>query len=40
MKSVFVIRDRIGRYVFIPISRGLVDCCGIVKKAVKPWSRK
>ena len=28
-----VIRDRIGRYVFIPV--GLVDCCGFVRMAVR-----
>ena len=35
-----VIRDRIGRYVFIPVRRGLYDCCGYVAKAVKPWSKR
>lgn len=28
----FVIRDRIGRYVFIPIVRGPFDCRGFVKR--------
>ena len=35
-----VIRDRIGRRVFIPITCGLFDCCGTVRMAVKPWSRR
>ena len=35
-----VIRDRLGRYVFIPIRGGLRDCCGVVRKVVKPWSRR
>ena len=29
-----VIRDRIGRYVFIPV--GLADCCGFMRKVVRP----
>lgn len=28
-----VIRDWIGRYVFIPV--GLADCCGFVRRAVR-----
>lgn len=30
-----VIRDRIGRYVFIPVIRGPVDCSGFVRMAVR-----
>lgn len=30
-----VIRDRIGRYVFIPVVTGPMDCSGIVRMAVK-----
>lgn len=35
-----VISDRIGRYVFIPAVTGPMDCSGIVRMAVKRWSRK
>lgn len=30
-----VIRDRVGRHVFIPVSRYPADCSGIVRMAVK-----
>lgn len=30
-----VIRDRIGRYVFIPVVTGLMDCRGFVRMAVR-----
>lgn len=30
-----VIRDRIGRYVFIPVITGPMDCSGLVRRAVK-----
>ncbi len=30
-----VIRDRIGRYVFIPVITGPMDCSGFVRMAVR-----
>lgn len=30
-----VIRDRTGRYVFIPVSYGPFDCSGLVRMAVR-----
>jgi len=35
-----VVRDKIGRSVFIPISCGLLDCCGIARMAVRRWSKR
>jgi len=35
-----VVRDKIGRYVFVPIEWGPVDCSGIARMAVRRWSKR
>ena len=30
-----VIRDKIGRYIFIPIYYGMMDCCGFYRRILK-----
>lgn len=31
MKKYIVVKDRIGRYVWLPIEIGPYDCCGFVR---------
>ena len=35
-----VVRDCVGRYVFIPVSRYPADCSGFVRMSVKRLSRR
>ena len=35
-----ILRDWMGRYVFVPVEWGPMDCSGIVRMAVKSWSRR
>ena len=30
-----VIKDKIGRHIFIPIIKGPIDCCGFVRFAIR-----
>lgn len=35
MTKYMVMRDWLGRYSFIPINRGVADCCGITVMILK-----